>query len=417
MSIPSVSFGRANRVASPNGRQSPANRRKSAPGKPPINKTKSSKLELKFSSSNSESEDINDLPKLQTKKTAQQSSTLTLIFSASSDEYEESEGSSPVAQQQEEVDWAPKDKPKHRQESINTKKRAKPIKEKKEIIQKVEQDFEDEFVIQNDVQTLEEDFIQPVEIKPYTSTYEAPKIIQPEQVVSIPKSIDINTPADQCQLYTLQIYGESKISRWKRNFRFIKNEEVIFESNPHKYENKKTHVICSKPPIQRYSQTCKGVLKQHESGKRFTLTAKSEKNQGKFSEIMGLAYFDPEEMKDVKAFVMIYPKEGQEPYFPLTKKESLSRLARNSLKGHIGDQFEIFKSKLPTKDSEGVLHLGLGVQYVVPSIKNMLICDANGRKIFMIYKVSDGALNVKFAPPLTELIAFSIAIAVSTSTK
>jgi hypothetical protein len=150
-----------------------------------------------------------------------------------------------------------------------------------------------------------------------------------------------------------------------------------------------------------------GQLSHEKRTRRWTFRERDVPGEG-----FGFAFYDLNGKKhSARAFRVVVPKEAARPYQSTAKENELSQLAKC---GQVDDRFQLYSSKIPVKRN-GVTVLDFGAVYVESSLKNFIMQDDDGRRIFVIYRSSGGTCTVKAALPITPLMAFALAIAIVTT--
>jgi hypothetical protein len=123
-----------------------------------------------------------------------------------------------------------------------------------------------------------------------------------------------------------------------------------------------------------------------------------------------MSFYEPSECGRLRAFRVVMPKAP--PYVAAERRLELSRMAKAG--NADPEKFITYSSKLPTRKPDGRPMLSFGRVVVVPSVKNFIVEDADNKPLFMIYRVSSATCTVKVWPPITPLVAFGWAVAIST---
>ncbi|KAK8896813.1 hypothetical protein M9Y10_014734 [Tritrichomonas musculus] len=215
---------------------------------------------------------------------------------------------------------------------------------------------------------------------------------------------------------TFQITYEQKNLQtlWKRQVIMTQDDILVYICGSFKKENYgKVHIICSKKPVDLNSNYKVGMIVRHQTGTRFTLYEKVA-DFGESPQIAGISFVTPKENSSLRMFRVAIPSDGQ-PYVPTSKMGDLSRIAHEN--ENVPPNIKVYQSELPKKKPDGSYSLSLGNYAIVRSTKNFCIKDENGGNSFVIFKTFGGSCTIKFKPPFTQLIAYSIAVAISTSMK
>jgi hypothetical protein len=130
------------------------------------------------------------------------------------------------------------------------------------------------------------------------------------------------------------------------------------------------------------------------------------------NEALGFAFYDLKPRRRTsRAFRVVLPLAT--PYQSASPEKDLSALARA---GEVEGDFLLLCSKIPAKRPNGRIALSFGLNIIVqPSVKNFIVEDAEGTKVFVIYKASDETCTVRVMPPITPLFGFALAVAIVTT--
>jgi hypothetical protein len=141
------------------------------------------------------------------------------------------------------------------------------------------------------------------------------------------------------------------------------------------------------------------------SSRRWTL----HRGDASGDELAGFAFYDIDgKWQAPRAFRLVLPTEAD--YRSASPDMELSRLARA---GHVGEGFIMLCSKLPMTATDGSLTLDFGIDAkVLPSVKNFIAEDPDGKRVFAIYKTSELTCNLTIEMPVTPLVAFALAVAI-----
>jgi hypothetical protein len=89
----------------------------------------------------------------------------------------------------------------------------------------------------------------------------------------------------------------------------------------------------------------------------------------------------------------------------------LMRLAQNGTAA--GERFTVLTSRRPVKTADGKLELNFGrSSFVIPSVKNYILEDAEGRVRFTIHRSSSCTCSARSYGPLSHLIVFGLSVAI-----
>lgn len=233
----------------------------------------------------------------------------------------------------------------------------------------------------------------------------------------IPAPISPESPKendDDDQTFQITYFQKKLQNLWKRQILMTKDDILVYICGSIKKENYgKVHVICTKKPVDPNSNFCVGMIVRHQTGRRFTLYEKLS-DFGTSPQIAGISLITPKEDSSLRMFRVAIPIDGQ-PYLPATKMADLSRIAQEN--ANVPSNVKVYESELPKKKANGSYTLNFGNYSIVRSTKNFCIKDENGENSFVIFKTFGSSCTLKFKPPFTPLIAYSISVAISTSMK
>jgi hypothetical protein len=190
------------------------------------------------------------------------------------------------------------------------------------------------------------------------------------------------------------------------------NDEVIYFAENKKVAGGRGWVISTSSAIfQVGSDSWAGTLNIASNNRRFGLWVPNPSMPGVPMQHMGLAFYEVDDKRlKCRSFRMYIPTNS--PYNPLTDEQDLAKLAAVGIPD---PRFTSYSSKLPQRTEEGKLILRFGDVFVMSSIKNFIVEDAQGTPLFMIYRSSSGTCSLKVRPPFTPLLAFAMGLAVITS--
>lgn len=409
MSIPSVSF--KNRSRTP-GNSRPVRRTQGTRADPkPV-----AKHVIEFSDSDTDSD---ELPTLSSKPT-KQSTLIELAIESSSSETE----TTPSLENN--VDWNSNKKTAEKNDEPERPNQVSPPRKKKGKGKRPVRRSPRKRIDDNPPPPPPEKTYEPVvdEVaKKHMSDDESDKDSTIPTPVAVEKTIQLKQEEAETDLQTYQIAWKMGgiAANWKRDVRMTKDDVLVYKTKPMKTSLGRVHVICTGEPFVENSPTHVGTLKQHESGNRFTLFAPFDEGNGQqpvFSETLGLSFLKGHRVDlgvmsyVVRVFRFILPPPNT-LYKPEDKKDNLSRLAKTG--EHIPERFVVHQSQIPVKGENNHLRLDFGKNYVITSVKNFVVRDEEDNVVFMMFKSSADTCTVKFAPPLTPLTAFSIAVCIVTS--
>ena len=189
------------------------------------------------------------------------------------------------------------------------------------------------------------------------------------------------------------------------SFHMVADEKCIFACEPSEDKISKLYNITRKFPAKRDSPSYQGFLRVHEHGHRFTLVSNFEKpNDDRDGELLGVCFTKTPAGRKMR----IAMTHNIVPFFPISKRLNLSRVAKEEKEMQKFDYLEVVKS--PDDD--------FGSDIAVKSVKNFKLTNQKtGQLIFQIYKYADGQYNIKSAYPLNPFLAFGLAVACILSEK
>ncbi|KAH0791479.1 hypothetical protein GPJ56_004590 [Histomonas meleagridis] len=194
--------------------------------------------------------------------------------------------------------------------------------------------------------------------------------------------------------------------RSKRPLQMLHNDTIIF-----KCKSKKTHFGNSHVITDDKSTVC-GILQRHHDGKRFTLYSppiSDDDNEPKYYSLLGFSFISGKKYHHSKMFRVAIPET--DTYVITKKEEDLSLIAK------LGEPVEgitIYQNVSPQKDKDGDKFLEFGPYLIQMSLKNFIINDENGERIFCMFKSLNSVLTVMCKKPFNSLLAFAIGIAIVT---
>ena len=367
-------------------------------------------------SSDDYSNNSNDLPDVSTPRAYDVN---YIMSDSSSEDYSyESEAA--------EIDWNSKNKPRNKSyhPAVSTPSQIQ-IKNKivtphhpklKQEIQKkaIEENSTGEFKLNNDDNQIKEINKEPIKTKqsnPENENLISNSISTENQHNDIQTDTTIKKVEEQ-QIFQV-FYGHKNLKKiWKRQIQMTKEGTLLYICDSFKFkEYGKTHVICTKPPVNINSQHFCGMIIRHQSGTRFTLYGKKD-NEITNPQLAGISFITNDNDHKIRMFRVAVP-DASFPYFPSNKQEDLSRIAQ---KGVNVPNVKIFSTQLPVKE-KGVFRLYFGGAYdVISSTKNFVIYD-DGTQALAFFKIFDGMCTLKIGKQFSNLIGFAIAVAISTSPK
>ena len=213
------------------------------------------------------------------------------------------------------------------------------------------------------------------------------------------------------------VYQQTNLGNfWKRHVQMTKDDVLIYIcKSVKKKPYGKVHVICTKQPVELSSPNLVGMIVRHQSGYRFTLYEKGDDIGVANPQLAGIAFCNLKSNSRIRMFRVAIPEIGTS-YKPADKYGDLSRIASNDNESHVPN-IKVYSSALPIKKEDGTLVLYFGPYSIMRSTKNFVVRDETNSPIFTIFKTFDGICTLKVRPPITPLIGFAIAVAISTSNK
>ena len=187
------------------------------------------------------------------------------------------------------------------------------------------------------------------------------------------------------------------------NYHMVADEKCVFACELSEDKMSKYYIITRKFPAKMDSKSYQGFLRVHEHGHRFTLVSNFEReNDDRDGELLGVCFTKGTTGRKMR----IAMTRDLVPFFPISKRLNLSRLAKDEKENSNFDYLETVQS--PNDD--------FGSELTIKSVKNFKMTDPKtGDLIFQIYKYADGQYNVKCAAPLNPFVAFGLAVACITS--
>jgi hypothetical protein len=202
-------------------------------------------------------------------------------------------------------------------------------------------------------------------------------------------------PSDEFRTFTV---AWKKKGFGKKDIRLCMNDRIIFTAKHTKLKNIGNCVVFSEG-----SAVC-GRLIHDPNSSGFLFEVPEEETP-----LFAIRFHTIVDNKSyVKGIRIVFPKVR--PYRPTEKRMELGQIAKTGVVD--SDQFEVYNSKIPSREKNGRLVLSFGPHiYVVASVKNFIIDDENGETVFMIMKSSSSTCSIRLKEPITALIGFVIAVA------
>lgn len=125
----------------------------------------------------------------------------------------------------------------------------------------------------------------------------------------------------------------------------------------------------------------------------------------------GFSFYDTDGKIKPRCLRVVVPRTR--PYTPVSPDVELAKLAKHGTADP--ETFITYHSKFPVRNKEGKMVLRFGEVFVIASVKNFIIEDADENLLFMIYRSSSATCTVKIYPPMSPLWAFAWALAIVTT--
>ena len=81
------------------------------------------------------------------------------------------------------------------------------------------------------------------------------------------------------------------------------------------------------------------------------------------------------------------------------------------------DGVTIYESERPKVTGKNRVGISFGKVQIVSSVKNMLVKDENGEKLYMFLKTGENDFSLRYRDPLSLLVGFGTACCIFSSTK
>lgn len=280
-----------------------------------------------------------------------------------------------------------------------------PLNQEEELIRETN-DIPTRYLHRQDSQNF-----QPIDHQIFQDSLQQTLPNDSSQVTLIPMWIDSHL--------TKYSFSREKKSFGKINFQMIINNHPILFSSLSKDAKGKIHIISTNQNPQLYCEGYSGFVRVHKHGERFTLYKTSNQENGDCDgEIMGISYIKHEGTSSkIRQMRIIMVKDGN-PYFPLTKETTLSKLAQKFINPSDPDRFIVLTTKFPEGNPECSLFLFFRHTFIVPSVKNFLVNSPDDSKsIFQIFKQTSNVFALRFSEPFSPLTGFALAIAATNGFK
>ena len=399
MSIPSINFRRS-------PQRSPASQRvitRKSPGPRSPTARSPTKVQIDFSSSVSDSDDI---PMLSSKKKPRTTTTAILESDTSSEEPKEEE--EPKPKEESEPEEAPVPPPRRTTPVRKVPKRQMRPKPKPKNSSNAEYSYSysysEEVGVAKPVTPPRSPKSSP-KSSPKESAKQAEEEPEPvkEEVAEEPPE-----PVDEG-------LKEFSLAKDKSCFRLLRGEKVVFFSRLGKDGIGKYQVISTTEQLDMEIQTgYVGLVRFRGGGKRFSIaTSETKPNDDREAHIAGGAIYQKKHEK-MRSCKVVLTANGK-PAWPISARRDLDSIAGAASKDEdIGEKYRIFDSRKgwelrPEEESD------FGDIVIMKSCKNFIIENEDKEIIFMLYKKADGWFGVKCRYPITPFIAFGIGMAIIAS--
>ena len=181
-------------------------------------------------------------------------------------------------------------------------------------------------------------------------------------------------------------------------FHMVANEKCIYASEPAADKMSKMQIITRKFPATRESPSYLGFLRIQQHKHRFTLVSNLEKpNDDRDGELLGACF----SKKGIIRSLRVAITRNLTPFFPISKRLNLSRVAKDE---KVLDQFQYFETDQNPEDT-------YDSDIVMESVKNFRLTNPEtGELVFQIYKYGESQYSVKCGAPLNPFLAFGLAV-------
>lgn len=186
-------------------------------------------------------------------------------------------------------------------------------------------------------------------------------------------------------------------SRWKTQVHVYQNDNLLFSTKSVKDKIMGKMHIVNFNNLMNANYANSGIIVRRSKGTMFTLYENYNTIISNNRQLAGFAFYT--ELKDKK-----YRKINLAiPIYDCTIINDEKELSKIALEGEGCQHVIVFSSSIKNES------------YPIKSKKNFTIYDNFVVPIFRFYKLSKKVFKVKFRPPLTHLIAYSICIAILSS--
>jgi hypothetical protein len=198
--------------------------------------------------------------------------------------------------------------------------------------------------------------------------------------------------------------------------RMMANDKVVLTSCEDKDGIGKFHSISKelKPSAESFA----GMVRVHHFGERFTIASNEQKPlDDREAELAGVAFVPGGKGAGLASVSLVLTANGR-PHFAIAKRWNMSRVALEAAKGEAIDaKFISFRSIVPVVRDDWKTCLGLDSAAVVKSCKNCVITNANGERLFALWKLGNDWFSVRCKAPVSPFVAFGLAVAIIGSAK
>jgi hypothetical protein len=220
------------------------------------------------------------------------------------------------------------------------------------------------------------------------------------------------------ELRTFSLYRDGNSLIRGVSLRMTLDDCPIFYMGPNKDALGKSFVVSSDKPAKLDAPGYAGLVRTHGSGERFAVVSRETcLNDDREAELAGAAYLPGGAGRTLAGIVLVLPAAGA-AHFAISKRWDMSRVALAAAKDEpISPKFVAYRSSAAPNKDDWETVLGLGQIGVIKSCKNCLICDANGERIFILYKLSGDWFSMKCKAPISPYVGFGLAVAIISSAK
>lgn len=185
----------------------------------------------------------------------------------------------------------------------------------------------------------------------------------------------------------------------KLSFNFLLNDKTIFYAELTKDVLSNIFIITTKHPCTKSSSGYQGYVRVSGSRKRFTVVSKYLKpNDDREGCLLG-CYFSKSHSGNRTLRIAMPPTLS--PFFPISKRTELSRVAKAPEKSSRFVYYETVQSQADNFDAD----------LVEKSIKNFIVRDYQKENILQFFKASENQFRVKCTAPFNRLMCFGLCIA------